>query len=149
MANDNNSRRKEYETYFQEILKEVEKEFEKSDNYSKKIDAELARFADSMPSKGTQYYLIEHIKNAISLQMQRQSLIKDKFSIKKAILDYAMKSTDDENAGKTLFDELAKIVNIDKQKLADLGKKIEETKIQDNLDEKIDELLSKSEEEEE
>jgi hypothetical protein len=138
---------KEFEDYFNDIFKELEKEFEKSDEYSKKIDAELKRFEGSMLSKGTQYYLIEHLKNAIELQSQRQALIKDKFAIKKAILDYAMKNQDDENAGKTLFNELSKIIKLDKEKFDKLAKKIDEKKEQE-LDKKIDELVQDSEKEE-
>jgi hypothetical protein len=147
MANDD--KRKEYEEYFNEILQELEKEFEKSNSYSQKIDEELQKFEGSMPSKGTQYFLIEHIKNAISLQSQRQSLIKDKFNIKKAVLDYVTKDKSEEATGKTLFEELTKIVNNDKQKLQKLGEKIDSTlkKNEESIDNKIDELLENSDEE--
>jgi hypothetical protein len=147
MANDD--KRKEYEEYFNEILRELEKEFEKSNSYSQKIDEELQKFEGAMPSKGTQYFLIEHIKNAISLQSQRQSLIKDKFNIKKAVLDYVTKDKSEEATGKSLFDELTKIVNSDKQKLQKLSDKIDSTikKNEESLDNKIDELLENSDEE--
>jgi hypothetical protein len=140
----NDGKRKEFEDYFQSILEEIEKEFEKSNNYSKKIDAELEKFEGTMPSKGTQFFMSEHIKNAIALQSQRQSLIKDKFAIKKAVLDYTMKMEEDESAGKTLFEELSKIVSFDKAKLAEIGKKLEVNQ-QGNIDDKIDELLSNPE----
>jgi hypothetical protein len=140
----NDGKRKEFEDYFQSILEEIEKEFEKSNNYSKKIDAELEKFEGTMPSKGTQFFMSEHIKNAIALQSQRQSLIKDKFAIKKAVLDYTMKMEEDESAGKTLFEELSKIVSFDKAKLAEIGKKLEVNQ-QENIDDKIDELLSNPE----
>jgi len=145
MAKEN--KRKEFEEYFRSILEEIEREFEKSNNYSKKIDAELEKFETAMPSKGTQFFVAEHMKNAISLQSQRQSLIKDKFAIKKAILDYTMKNEEDESAGKTLFEELSKIVSFDKAKLAEIGKKLEVNQ-QENIDDKIDELLSNPEEDE-
>jgi hypothetical protein len=137
--------KKEFEDYFREIVTELEREQEKSDRYSQKIDAELRKFDESLPGKNSQYYLIEHLKNAIELQSQRQALIKDKFSIKKAILDYSMKNQDDENAGKVLFDELSKLVKVDKDKLEDLRKKIDANDAK-KLDEKIDELLEESDE---
>jgi hypothetical protein len=142
-------KRKEYEAYFNEILEELQKEFDKSNSYSQKIDEELQKFEGSMPSKGTQYFLIEHIKNAISLQSQRQSLIKDKFNIKKAVLDYVMKDKNEETTGKSLFDELAKIVKNDKDKIAAIGSKIESTiqkQQQEDIDSKIDEILENSDE---
>jgi hypothetical protein len=137
--------KKEFEDYFREIVAELEREQEKSDRYSQKIDAELRKFDESLPGKNSQYYLIEHLKNAIELQSQRQALIKDKFSIKKAILDYSMKNEEDENAGKVLFDELSKLVKVDKDKLEDLRKKIDANDAK-KLDEKIDELLEESDE---
>lgn len=137
--------KKEFEEYFREIVTELEREFEKSDRYSQKIDAELKKFDESLPGKNSQYYLIEHLKNAIELQSQRQSLIKDKFSIKKAILDYSIKTDADENEGKILFDELSKLVKLDKEKFEQIKKKIDE-KDAKKLDEKIDELLEQSDE---
>jgi len=137
----------EFETYFKEIMDELEREFAKSDRYSQKIDAELEKFEGAMISKGTQYYMIEHLKNAIELQSQRQALIKDKFAIKKAVLNYAMRNEEDENAGKNLFNELSKIVNIDKEKFAKLAKTIDE-KESAEIDKKIDELITDSEKDE-
>jgi hypothetical protein len=137
--------KKEFEEYFREIVAELEREFEKSDRYSQKIDAELRKFDESLPGKNSQYYLIEHLKNAIELQAQRQSLIKDKFAIKKAILDYSIKTDADENEGKTLFDELSKLVKLDKEKFEQIKKKIDDNDAK-KLDEKIDELLEQSDE---
>jgi hypothetical protein len=107
--------KKEYEDYFKSVLQEIEKEFEKSSEYSSKIDEEIAKFKDIVASKNGQHYLVEHIRNAIELQGQRQSLIKDKFLIKKAILDYAMKNEEDASAGKSVFEILSKITELDKK----------------------------------
>jgi hypothetical protein len=147
MANEANI--KKYQEYFKGILEELEREFKKSEEYAKKIDDEIKKFEGSITSKGTQYYIIEHLKNAIELQAQKQSLIKDKFAIKKAILDYSIKTETNENDGKTIFAELSKIVKIDKQKLDELGKKIDNSQSPEELDRKIDELLENSEEESE
>ena len=136
-------KKQEYEQYFQEILDELEKEFAKSNEYSKTIDDEIKKFSDFANSKGGQHYLIEHIRNAITLQSQRQSIIKDKFSIKKAILDYTFKD-DDEGSEQNLFKELQKLVQDSKKKIDKSNQKHQEvaTKIEDtSLDAEIDELL--------
>lgn len=145
-----NGKRKEYEEYFSDIISELEEEFKKSNEYSKKIDSEISKFDGALPQKGTQYFLIEHLKNAIALQSQRQSIIKDKFSIKKSVLDYVMKDKTDDEKGKTLFEELSKIVKNDKEQLAKIGQAIDSTiqkQNQEELDSKIDEILDNSEEE--
>jgi hypothetical protein len=134
--------KKEFEEYFKGVLKELEDEFQKSNEYSLKIDEEINKFKDFVGSKNGQHYLVEHIRNAIELQGQRQSLIKDKFIIKKAILDYAMKNEEDENTGKNLFDILSKITEIDKTKLIKKTVKQDETEIDEAL-----EKLSKQDDE--
>jgi hypothetical protein len=136
-------KKQEYEVYFKEILDELEKEFAKSTSYSKTIDVEIEKFSEYANSKGGQHYLIEHIRNAITLQSQRQSIIKDKFSIKKAILDYSFKS-DNEGSEQSLFKELQKLVQNSKNKIDKSNNKHEQTvtKIENtNLDAEIDELL--------
>jgi len=136
-----------YEDYFKQIMDEIETEFRKSSEYSHAIDEEINKFRDLIGSKGSQHFLIEHIRNAIELQSQRQSLIKDKFNVRKAVLDYAMKSVEDEAANKNLFAKLSEIVKMDKEALA----KLAETKnlaSESELDTKIDELLSESDEDE-
>lgn len=138
----NDPKRKEYEEYFKGVLSELETEFEKSKTYSEKIDREINKLESSMPSRGGQLYLTEHIKNAIALQSQRQSIIKDKFSIMKSILDYSAKDNRDESAGKTLFEQLSLLVNADKEKLKNV---VKPHIIQENLDNKIDELLGEDE----
>jgi hypothetical protein len=136
-------KRKQYEEYFADILAELEKEFDKSTKYSETIDAEITKFADLTSFKGGQHYLTEHLKNAISLQSQRQSLIKDKFSIKKAILDYTFK-TDDEGSEQNLFKELQKLVEDSKEKIKksnDNHEKVVNEIENKNLDAEIDEAL--------
>jgi hypothetical protein len=147
MANDSNV--KKYQEYFGSVIQELEEQMKKSEEYAKKIDAEIAKFDGSMASKGSQYFIVEHLRNAIELQSQKQSLIKDKFVIKKAILDYAMKTENNESDGKTIFAELSKIVKIDKQKLDELGRKMETSQSPEELDRKIDELLENSKEDSE
>ena len=141
------NRRSEFERYFSDIMEALDAEFKKSNEYSMKIDAEIAKFDNMMASKGGQHYLVSHMENAIALQSQRQSLIKDKFNIKKAVLDYAMKNQEDENAGKNLFDELSRIIKMDKQRIEAVVNAVDEKhkKESEALDKAIEERLTKEE----
>jgi hypothetical protein len=136
-----------YQEYFKQILDEIEAEFRKSNEYSQTIDEEINKFRDLLGSKGSQHFLVEHVRNAIELQSQRQSLIKDKFNVRKAVLDYAMKSVDDDAANKNLFAKLSELVKMDKEAIQKLKIEVTNDKTE-NIDNKIDELLSNSEEEE-
>lgn len=82
-----------YEDYFKEESDAIDEELAKSKEYSAIIDAEIKKLSGPSlgANKGAQHYLIEHITNAVSLQTQRQGLRRDKFAIKKAIIDYAAK----------------------------------------------------------
>lgn len=82
-----------YESYFKEESDAIDEELAKSKEYSAIIDAEIKKLSGPSlgANKGAQHYLIEHITNAVSLQTQRQGLRRDKFAIKKAIIDYAAK----------------------------------------------------------
>jgi len=130
---------KKYEEYFKDSFDQLDEEFHKSKEYSEKIDRQIQLFdSAAVPSKGGQHYLIEHIKNAISLQTQRQSIIKDKFSIKKAILDYSFKTDDQEsNSNKDLFEEISKMIKETKEINKDLVPK----NVTKNIDSEIDGLV--------
>lgn len=135
---------KEFELYFKEILEEIEKEYAKTDHYEKVIEDEIKKFTEYVSSKGGQHYLIQHIQNAISLRSQKQSLIKDKFAVKKAILDYSIKTTVDDASSTNIFAEIAKLIEKEKQE-----DKQPETKksAPENVDSKIDEILENSKDE--
>jgi hypothetical protein len=143
MAQDNV---KKFEEYFKQIMDEIEAEFRKSNDYSQTIDEEIKKFRELLGSKGSQHFLVEHVRNAIELQSQRQSLIKDKFNVRKAILDYSMKSVDDDVSNKNLFAKLSELVKMDRAEM----NKAQPIKNEDSkkIDKKIDELLSNSNEEE-
>ena len=134
-----------YEKYFSEDLKAIEEELEKSKHYSSIIDAEVDKL--SAPSlganKGSQHYLIEHITNAVQLQTQRQGLRRDRFAIKKAIIDYACKFADDIENGSSeeMFAAVEKLVK-EKLKENNISSKSETT---ENLDDDIDKILNNNE----
>lgn len=138
----NKASRSEYEEYFRDVLDALEKEFEGSNKYSKIINEQIDNFTQFSGSKGGQRYLIEHIQNAVALQSQRQSIIKDKFTMKKTILDYTFKEGD-EGSDANLFKELTKLVEDSKKKIE---KNTEAHKVvADDIikaqDEAIDEIL--------
>ena len=91
-----NENLKKYQEYFSEDLEAIEEELKKSKGYSEIIDREIKNLETTTlgPTKGSQHYLIEHISNAVELQTQRQGLRRDRFAIKKAIIDYASKFAD-------------------------------------------------------
>lgn len=133
---------KEFSDYFKDDLKELEEEFKKSSAYSAKIDTEIERFSEIFASKGGQHYMIEHMRNAIQLQSQRQSILKDKVAIRKLILDYTMRSKEEENSGKSTFDLLNELLKKD-NKVVTI---VEEKHIDRKIDEVLDNLPEKEDE---
>ncbi len=99
----------EYRSYFKEdedalqgIIARLQTLQTISDNQINAI-AQVSQQGTSV-SRGTQHYLIEHITNAIQIQSQMQSVLKDKRSIKESALTIALKkaggeeNTDDAKA---------------------------------------------------
>lgn len=133
--------RETFEEYFKEDLDAIEEELTQSKKYSNIIDSEIDKL--SAPTlggnKGSQHYLIEHINNAVALQTQRQGLRKDRFAIKKAIMDYAAKFSDNQQSGGEA--DIVELVN----KLLENDKKQKPTSelptISDDLDSAIDNIL--------
>lgn len=125
-----------FEDYFKEDLAAIEEELEKSKDYSRIIDSEIQKL--NGPSlgvnKGSQHYLIEHINNAVALQTQRQGLRKDRFNIKKTIMDYAAKFADSEESGESASIEelINKLISKDRTS---------ETLIQDSSSEDLDSAI--------
>ena len=95
-----NEKLKKYREYFADDIAAIENEIKKSEVYSAIIESEIKRFQSTqngVPMKGGQHYLIEHVKNAVALQSQKQSLLKDKVALKKIVMDYSEKSANDES----------------------------------------------------
>ena len=134
-----------FEEYFKEDLDAIEEELTQSKKYSDIIDNEIDKL--STPSlgsnKGSQHYLIEHINNAVALQTQRQGLRKDRFAIKKAIMDYAAKFADnqDSNSEENLTELINKLLEKDKKDLkTNIISEPDSTEDED-LDSAIDNIL--------
>lgn len=118
-ANGNNENLKRYQDYFQDDLDAINAAISKSDEYSNIINNEIETFTSqgSISTRGGQHYLIEHIKNAVSLQSQKQSLLKDKVALKKIIMDYSEKSLGEGSSIAELQKELNKLVAARKEGL--------------------------------
>lgn len=130
-----------FEAYFKEDLDAIEEELTKSKSYSDIIDNEIKKITDTTSlgaTKGSQHYLIEHISNAVQLQSQRQSLRKDRFNIKKAIMDYANRLNPENADDRSVLEEINKLLELDKK-----NKKNEQVVYQDmdDLDAAIDSAL--------
>lgn len=141
--------RAEFEKYFEDDLAAIEEELKKSKEYSKIIDDEIDKLsAPSLGSnKGAQHYLIEHITNAVQLQTQRQGLRKDRFAIKKAIMDYAAKFTDEgKDKDNEVLDLLTKILDQDKKDSKE-NYTVQNNSINElEIDSEIDSILDNTEE---
>ena len=133
-----------YNEYFKEDLLAIEEELKKSKEYSEIIDSEITKLSGPAlgANKGAQRYLIEHITNAVQLQTQRQGLRRDRFAIKKAIIDYAAKfaeenATGDENA---IINKINELIEMDKgNKKKDIASSQQD---QEDLDAAIDAALN-------
>jgi hypothetical protein len=82
---------KRYEEYFKSDLDDIQKTIGDIDAYKKTIDGRIG-IMTSAGSRGGEHYLTEHIKNAIALQTMKETLLQDRFSIHKSIMDYAVKA---------------------------------------------------------
>lgn len=148
-----------YREYFkedEEALKNIITRLETlqtiSDNQINAI-AQVSQQGTSV-SRGTQHYLIEHITNAIQIQSQMQSVLKDKRSIKESALTLALKkaggeeNTDD---AKAILASLTTVISdMKKKNLAAVDRlegAVEKTITQeesDQLDEEIKRKLGKN-----
>lgn len=139
-----------YSEYFKNDLEAIEEELKKSKEYSEIIDSEIKKLSTANsnfgPSKGSQHYLIEHIGNAVQLQTQRQGLRRDRFTIKKAILDYAAKFAEEDND--LQGEDLSLIIRNVISRLNNNDDNTKELIDSPNLDDEIDRLLDDKEEEE-
>lgn len=135
--------KKIFEDYFKDDLDAIEEELEKSKEYSGIIDNQITKLNEStLMAKGSQHYLIEHISNAVQLQSQRQSLRKDRFTIKKTIMDYASKiSSGEDTDSKDMLMALESILEKERKKAKEtLNEKIAE--LDGDVDSEIDNILN-------
>lgn len=135
---------------FKSYLKEDEEELKSVYDHLLKLqelsDNQLNQLSTALPGKGTQRYLVDHITNAISIQSQIQSVLKDKRAIKENALQLALKQTNGEDVGDAaaILAALQKQINerkLEKHKnnASSLEKKIEKSDAE--IDAEIEERL--------
>lgn len=152
MADNKNGKQKLFENAdaYRSYLEEDEKQLQ--DVYDHLLvlqglsDAQLQALANALPGKGMQHYLIEHIANAISIQSQMQSVLKDKRAIKENALQLALKEANGEEIGDSaaILAQLQSLVNsrkIDAKKSAADKTEKKMTKTDAELDAEIDKRL--------
>jgi len=150
--NKQNDTLSEYQKYFQNDIDALDDEIKKSKEYRTLIDKEIDVFTGKQiggpPTKGGQHYLIEHLKNAIALQSQTQSLLKDKVSLKKIIMDYSEKATKNDEGSDSIQKELMRLSENQKKLKAQLdnekNNKIQDTNV--DIDAEIEKQIKESEE---
>ena len=152
MADNKNGKQKLFENAdaYRSYLEEDEKQLQ--DVYDHLLvlqglsDTQLQALSNALPGKGMQHYLIEHIANAISIQSQMQSVLKDKRSIKENALQLALKEANGEEIGDSaaILAQLQALVNsrkIDAKKSAADKTEKKMTKTDAELDAEIDKRL--------
>lgn len=142
-----------YTNYFKNDIDNLIAEIDKSKEYSAVIDEEINKIKNISregTSKGyEQHYLIEHLQNAIALQVQIQGLHKDLFTIKKTIMDYTFKDKDEKDSeNKALLEKLNDFIDQNKKQentlnsiTTNIKDEIKNSEEDKNLDKQIDKEL--------
>lgn len=133
---------KKIQEYFSEDEKELETVIENLRQIQEISKGQIDSITElSVPGRGTQHYLIEHIGNYVSIQSQLQSLLKDKRDIKSKALDIAIKNSNGDNVSDSseLMIELNKAI----QKMKKKAENIEENALTKTVKTKTDEEIDK------
>ena len=136
----------EFKGYLEDDIKELQSVYEHLLTLQELSDGQLEALSTAVPGKGTQRYLVDHITNAIAIQSQIQSVLKDKRAIKENALQLAIKQSNGEDTGDSsaILAALQKVVNeqkIEKRKnKADATEK-KITKTEAEIDAEIEERL--------
>lgn len=133
-----------YYKYFKDDLSAIEEELAKSKNYSAIIDKQLEDLGRSNYSSGSQRYLIDHIENAVQLQSQRQSLRKDRFNIKKVIMDYSNRENAGNSEEASLIEVVKDLMRVQKNNIQSNTESHSQQNDED-LDSEIDNILGSAE----
>lgn len=123
-------------SYFSEDEERLDTVFENLSEMEAKLKEIIDLYTSNPGMRGTQKSLSDEIANFISIQTQKQSLLKDKRAIKENALNIALKNYNGEGD-----DEKSSILN----NLVTLFKNRENTKVEneENIDEEISKRLEK------
>jgi len=130
----------EYYDYFKDDLDAIEEELTKSKDYSKILDEQIDLLKQPQYSKAGGHLLVEQIQNAVQLQTQRQSLRRDRFNIKKTMMDYANKNNEKTGDEEKLLDVVRDLVKSQQKANAEKPQPVIEQD-DDELDKIIDSQL--------
>lgn len=136
----------EFKSYLDDDIKELQSVYEHLLTLQQLSDGQLEALSTAVPGKGTQRYLVDHITNAIAIQSQIQSVLKDKRAIKENALQLAIKQSNGEDTGDSsaILAALQKVVNeqkIEKRKNKAAATEKQLAKTEAEIDAEIDERL--------
>ena len=101
----------EFLKYFNAELEKINISYNKCEEMEQIINKHITAIDNAPAGKGTQHYLIEHTANMISIQTEKQSLVKEITSLKQKAIEFAMKIT---NKEESLSDHEAIMLALDK-----------------------------------
>lgn len=113
-----NEIRKGYEDYFEEVLEELDETQEKMKSYLEIVDEQIEQFR-AIPQKSGSRYLVENVKNAAEIVGQLQGLTKEKFNVRKTILDFERK----ERSGDVGSEDLVEVLRQQSQAIIQASRK--------------------------
>lgn len=137
----------QYLGYFSENDAELSKLLTKLSKLEAVEDAQIDAITRAPAGRGTQHYLIDHLANEISIQTQKQSILKDKRDIKANALNIALKSAngDDISDASEVIGKLQMLIK-ERGKAADaLVAKTHDNENSYEIDEEIEKKLAADE----
>jgi hypothetical protein len=123
----NKEKIEEMTEYFSGELAELEKQMIDADYIYNILKDEAVDLKNSK-QRGTFKYTVDTFNNLITISGQKQSILKDQFSIKKAIVDIVMKDKSDDNSGTEIKDILLDIMKNNRTKKDKRDEKIDSVK---------------------
>src|SRR5574344_1641272 len=149
MEQDNNvifNKADEFKSYFKDDEKSIDSLITKLDSLQQIIDGQINEISQAAPGRGTQKYLIDHITNAMSVQTEKQALLRGKRDIKENALTLALKNEEKEGTSDTadVLNALSALIKNNKEReeaaVDQLDKKINKTEAE--IDDEIEKRLA-------
>ena len=127
-------------SYFEEDEKQLDSVLTELSGMQDKLKNLIDMFINNPGMRGTQKVLSDQIANFISLQTQKQSVLKDKRSIKENSLNIALKTQQNADNGEEKDQILNNILSMIKNQKKEQNKE-KINNLNDNLDEEIEKRL--------
>ena len=132
---------KEITDYFADEVEELGKQMIDAEYLYEVLKEEVMDLKDSK-QRGTFKYTVDMFNNLITMSSQKQSILKDQFTIKKSIVDLAMKDKSTEGAETELKDVLLSIMRENR------GKENKRSQVNDEVIENIVKIKNETNNEE-